>query len=342
MPLQTIHFLVPHSHTNKMQKKIVKVGIIGGAGYTAGELLRVLLSHPYVEIVFVQSESHAGADLWQVHQDLLGESSLCFVLSADVHTVDCLFLCSGHHKGRSFMETLPTDYAGVVIDLSQDFRLKDTCEDFVYALPEAFGKDIKGAKRLANPGCFATAIQLALLPLAFADQLSEVHITGITGSTGAGQKPIDSTHFSWRSDNLSAYKVFTHQHLLEVGETLHLLAPSFADDINFVPLRGDFARGIFISAYMNCTLSEEALQTLYTNFYKDAPFVVVSPINPDLKMVVNTNKAVIYVRKHGKKVHIISIIDNLLKGASGQAVQNMNIAFDLPETVGLLLKANRF
>ncbi len=321
----------------------IKVGIIGAAGYTAGELLRILVNHPCAEILFAQSGSHADEPVWSAHADLLGETDLCFSAVPElVEGPDVLFLCAGHGKAKPFVKSLPESYKGAIIDLGNDFRLAADAEDFVYGLPEAFRAKIKGAKHIANPGCFATSIQLALLPAAKADILPEIHVTGITGSTGAGQAPSETTHFSWRSDNLSVYKAFTHQHLAEINETLHTLAPNYVGEINFVPVRGDFARGIMSSVYFDCDLDEGQAVDLYKNYYKDEPFVHVIDGNPDLKMVVNTNKCVLNVRKHGRKLHVISIIDNLVKGASGQAVQNMNLVFGLPEDTGLHLKGTRF
>ena len=323
--------------------KKIKVGIVGAAGYTAGELLRILVNHPCVEIVFAQSGSHAGEPVWSAHADLLGETKLKFSPVPElVEGPDVLFLCSGHGKAKPFVEGLPDSYKGAIIDLGNDFRLAADAGDFVYGLPEAFKDKIVKAKHIANPGCFATAIQLAILPMAKADLLPEIHVTGITGSTGAGQAPSETTHFSWRTDNLSVYKAFTHQHLGEVNETLKTLAPHYSGDINFVPVRGDFARGILASVYFDCDLSEEAAVAVYKDYYKNEPFVHVIDSNPDLKMVVNTNKCVLNVRKDGRKLHIISVIDNLVKGASGQAVQNMNLVFGLPEDMGLHLKGTRF
>ncbi len=323
----------------------IKVGIIGAAGYTAGELLRILVNHPCAEIVFAQSGSHAGEPVWAAHADLLGETKLRFVTNYTIGAEDApdvLFLCSGHGKAKPFVETLPESYKGAIIDLGNDFRLAADAGDFVYGLPEAFKDKIVKAKHIANPGCFATSIQLALLPMASLDRLPEIHVTGITGSTGAGQAPSETTHFSWRSDNLSIYKAFTHQHLGEVNETLKTLAPSYSGEMNFVPVRGDFARGILASVYFDCDLPEEAAVQIYKDYYKNEPFVHVIDSNPDMKMVVNTNKCVLNVRKHGRKLHVISVIDNLIKGASGQAVQNMNLIFGLPEDTGLHLKATRF
>ncbi|MCF0189875.1 MAG: N-acetyl-gamma-glutamyl-phosphate reductase [Marinilabiliaceae bacterium] len=321
---------------------MIKVGIIGAAGYTAGELMRILINHPCANILFAQSASHAGEPVWKAHHDLLGETSLVFTAEAPVESVDVIFLCMGHGKSREYVESLPKSFNGKIIDLSQDYRLQETAGDFVYGLPEAFRKDIKSAYHLANPGCFATSIQLALLPIAKVDKLPEIHVTGVTGSTGAGQKPSETTHFSWRANNMSVYKAFTHQHLLEINETLHRLAPSYKGDLNFVPMRGDYPRGIMASVYFDCSLSEEEAVEWYKAYYKDEPFVHVVDFNPDLKMVVNTNKAIIYVKKYGKKLHVISMIDNLIKGASGQATQNMNLMFGLPENTGLNLKPTAF
>lgn len=321
---------------------MIKVGIIGGAGYTAGELFRILLNHPEAEIIFAQSESNAGNPIWKVHQDLVGDTDIEFCSEAPVEKADVLFLCSGHGKSKDFVHSLPSGFKGKIVDLSNDFRLAADAEDFVYGLPEAFRSKIKKASHIANPGCFATSIQLALLPMAKADKLPEVHVTGITGSTGAGQRPQDTTHFSWRANNMSVYKPFTHQHLGEINETLRTLSPSYAGHLNFVPVRGDFPRGILSSVYFDCPIGESEAIGLYKDYYKDEPFVVVVDENPDMKMVVNTNKCVLYVRKYGDKLHIVSVIDNLVKGASGQAVENMNLIFGLPEDTGLRLKANRF
>lgn len=321
---------------------MIRAGIIGAAGYTAGELARILLNHPKAEIAFAQSGSHAGEPLWAVHADLVGETDILFRADAPVCDADVVFLCSGHGKSKAEVASFPREFKGKIIDLSNDYRLAADAEDFVYGLPEAFRDKIKGAGHIANPGCFATAIQLALLPAAKADILPEVHVTGITGSTGAGQRPQETTHFSWRTDNISVYKAFTHQHLGEICETLHTLAPSWQGGINFVPIRGDFARGITISAYFECGLEEQEAIALYKDYYKNEPFTFVVDSNPDMKMVTGTNKAILHVRKYGNKLHIISMLDNLCKGASGQAVQNMNLLFGLDETTGLRFKANRW
>ncbi len=321
---------------------MIKVGIIGAAGYTAGELMRILINHPWANILFAQSASHAGQPVWSAHQDLIGETSLVFTDEAHVQTVDVLFLCMGHGKSKDYVRSLPRDFDGKIIDLSNDYRLTKDAEDFVYGLPEAFRDEIKKANHIANPGCFATCIQLALLPMARQNMLPEIHVTGITGSTGGGQKPTETTHFAWRDNNISVYKAFTHQHLGEINETLHKLAPDYNGNLNFVPMRGNFSRGIYSSVYFDCELSEEEAVDVYKSYYKDEPFVHVVDFNPDMKMVVNTNKCVLYVKKYGTKLHIVSMIDNLVKGASGQAVQNMNLLFGLPENTGLNLKPSAF
>ena len=316
---------------------MVKVGIIGGAGYTAGELLRLLINHPKVEIVFIHSTSNAGNHVCDVHDGLWGETDLHFSAEYDLNTVDVLFLCSAHGMSRKFWEENAMPQGLKVIDLAQDFR--DESDGYVYGLPEVNKERIAGAMRVANPGCFATAIQLALLPLAAAGELkNEVHVTAITGSTGAGVKPSATTHFSWRNNNLSVYKAFEHQHLLEIGRTLCGLQPSFDKDVNFVPMRGDFARGILASVYTETLLSIEKARALYEDFYRNAAFTFVAGKNVDLKQVTNTNKALVWLEKHGNKLMIVSVVDNLLKGASGQAVQNMNIMCGFDEREGLCLK----
>ena len=314
---------------------MIRAGIIGGAGYTAGELIRLLVNHPEVEIAFVHSTSNAGNYLYDVHGGLLGDTQMRFSDSYDLDAVDVLFLCSAHGKSREFWEQNEMPAGLKVVDLAQDFR--DESEGYVYGLPEWQRDRIRGARKIANPGCFATAIQLALLPLAKAGLLqSPVHVTAITGSTGAGVKPSATTHFSWRSDNLSTYKVFEHQHLKEICRNLGF------DSIQFVPMRGDFARGIFASVTVDCPLDGEAALKLYQDYYADAAFTFVSERPVDLKQVVNTNKCIVALEKHGETLVVSSVIDNLLKGASGQAVQNMNLIFGLPETTGLKLKASAF
>ncbi|MBS2096954.1 N-acetyl-gamma-glutamyl-phosphate reductase [Carboxylicivirga linearis] len=323
-----------------MQK--IKVGIIGGAGYTAGELIRILVHHPQAEISFIQSASQAGLDVCSIHADLIGDIEMNFVADVDYDKADVLFLCMGHGRSKSFVEAMPETYKGKIIDLSNDFRLNKDADGFVYGLPECNKAQIENSDKIANPGCFATAIQLALLPLAAEGLLDEVHIHAVTGSTGAGQAPSATTHFSWRNNNASVYKSFSHQHLGEIGETMVQLQPAFDKEINFVPMRGNFPRGILASVYLDCNLSEEDAKELYKKYYESHPFTIVTDKSPDVKMVVNTNKAVVQVKKHNNKIHIVSVIDNLLKGASGQAVQNMNILFGLDEVKGLLLKPVAF
>jgi N-acetyl-gamma-glutamyl-phosphate reductase len=324
----------------------IKVGIVGGAGYTGGELLRILVNHPNVDIAFVHSNSNAGNLISDVHTDLFGDTDLKFTNELS-QNIDALFLCVGHGDARKFLEANKFENRIKIIDLSQDFRLnqKSIIDDrkFTYGLPELNKEKIKSATNVANPGCFATCLQLGLLPLAKAGLLkSEVHISATTGSTGAGQKPGATSHFSWRNNNLSVYKAFEHQHLNEIGESLMQLQPSFDDSINFIPYRGAFPRGIMASIYIDCDLSLEDAEKLYQDFYANAPFTHVSKANIDLKQVVNTNKCLIHLEKHGNKLLILSITDNLLKGASGQAVQNMNLMFGLDEKAGLRLKAVGF
>ena len=320
---------------------MIRAGIIGGAGYTAGELLRLLVNHPQVEIAFVHSTSNAGNRLAEVHTGLEGDTDLRFCAEYDLSAADVVFLCSAHGQSRVWLagQRIP---AGVkLIDLAQDFR--DESEGFVYGLPELNRERIRTAERIANPGCFATAIQLALLPLAAAGLLTDdVHVTAVTGSTGAGVKPSATTHFSWRASNLSVYKAFTHQHLIEIGRNVRLLQPSFDGAVNFVPMRGDFTRGILASLYTACPLAEEELRRLYADYYATAAFTRSVAHDVDLKQAVNTNKALLHTALHDGKAHIVSVLDNLLKGASGQAVQNMNLMFGLDETAGLRLKANAF
>lgn len=320
---------------------MIKVGIIGGAGYTAGEMLRILLNHPEVDVHFVNSLSNAGNKLYSVHEGLFGETEMDFTDQLPLEQVDAIFICSGHGDSKKFLEANNVPERVKIIDLSQDFR--DESNGFVYGLPEVNRERIKKANKLANPGCFATAIQLGILPLAAKGLIkNEIHTNGITGSTGAGVKPSSTSHFSWRNNNLSIYKAFTHQHLIEINRTLKQLQPDFTQELNFLPLRGDFARGIFVSSYTECDLSAEEFTALYKEFYKDAAFTFVMDANLDLKQVVNTNKAIVHVEKHGNKVLAISAIDNLLKGASGQAVQNFNLMFGLDETCGLKLKSVAF
>lgn len=319
------------------------VGIVGGAGYTAGELIRVLLWHPEVKLQFVQSTSQAGKRLSDIHKDLLGSTDLHFTNEWD-NNVDLIFLSMGQGQSKMFMEKHNPGEAIKIIDMSQDFRIpEENSNSFIYGLPEINRDKIKKAQRIANPGCFATAIQLALLPLAHAGRLNnDVHVTGITGSTGAGHSLQLSSHFSWRASNISVYKPLKHQHLAEINQTLQRLQKDWRHKIFFLPFRGNFTRGIFVTAYLKTELKEEENRNLFKAYYKSHPFVVISDQNPDLKQVINTNKCVLHVKTIDDSLLIISIIDNLLKGASGQAVQNMNLMFGFQETSGLSLKPSAF
>ena len=320
---------------------MIKVGIVGGAGYTAGELLRILLNHPEVEITFVNSKSNAGNKLYDVHEGLYGETEMVFTNLFPFDEIDALFICSGHGESTKFLAEHNIPENVKIIDLAQDFR--DESNGFVYGLPELNRERIKKANKVANPGCFATGIQLGLLPLAANGLLKgEVHVNGITGSTGAGVKPGPTSHFSWRNNNISVYKAFTHQHLKEIRQSLVQLQSDFDKDINFIPVRGNFSRGIFVSTYIDCDLELSELRKIYADFFSDAAFTFMTEANPDLKQVVNTNKVIIQINKHGNKLLILTVIDNLLKGASGQAVQNMNLMFGLEETCGLKLKSVAF
>jgi len=323
----------------------IKAGIVGGAGYTGGELIRILLNHPAATIAFVQSNSNAGKPLFAVHGDLIGETNMVFAstLSQDI---DVLFLCVGHGDSKKFLAENSIDEKIKIVDLSQDFRLLRQSaigsRNFVYGLPELNKEQIQSANNIANPGCFATALQLGLLPLAKAGLLNEIYTTGITGSTGAGQGLNTTTHFSWRANNIQAYKTLEHQHLYEIGQSLNQLQPAGDIDINFVPWRGDFTRGIFISSQLKCNESLEDLNELFIAYYAAHSFTTISKESIFLKQVVNTNKCVIQLEKVGANLVVHSTIDNLLKGASGQAVQNMNLMFGLDESTGLKLKANYF
>lgn len=324
----------------------IKAGIVGGAGYTGGEMLRILINHPNVEIVFVHSKSNAGNHVYDVHTDLFGDTDLTFAAEL-AFNIDVLFLCVGHGDARKFLEANEVPDHILIIDLSQDFRLSQNAtignKSFVYGLPELNREAIKSADNIANPGCFATCLQLGLLPLANKGLLNnEVHVTATTGSTGAGQSLSPTSHFTWRNDNLSVYKVFNHQHLNEIGQSLRQLQGGFDKDINFVPYRGGFTRGIIASIYTESDLSEAEALKLYQEYYAGHPFTHVTSKDIDLKQIVNTNKCFLQVKKHGNKIFIVSIMDNLLKGASGQAVQNMNIMFGLDERAGLRLKATGF
>ena len=322
---------------------MIKVGIIGGAGYTAGELIRLLLGHPEVEIIFVHSSSNAGNRITDVHAGLLGETDLMFTDLMPFEEIDLLFFCTAHGDTRKFLEShqLPDELK--VIDLSMDYRIKSHEHDFIYGLPELNRRATCKSRYVANPGCFATCIELGLLPLAKEHLLKgDVSVNAITGSTGAGVKPSATTHYSWRNNNISIYKPFTHQHLAEILQSVKQLQPDFDGEIDFIPYRGDFPRGIFATLVVKCDLDIETLYKLYESYYERDSFthIVNKPI--DLKQVVNTNKCLIHLEKHGNKLLITSIIDNLLKGASGQAVHNMNLLFGLEETVGLKLKPSAF
>jgi len=321
----------------------IKVGIIGGAGYTGGELIRILLNHPHVEIAYVHSKSSAGKPLYAVHTDLAGETDLCFIgdLTPPLGAGGLVFLCVGHGEARGFLAQNPAILQSKVIDLSQDFR--DESDGFVYGLPELNRDRIRQAQYIANPGCFATAIQLALLPLAHKELLNrEVHISAITGSTGAGQKLTDTVHFTWRTSNISVYKAFTHQHLKEIKRSLTHLQPGFAQPIRFITYRGNFTRGILASVYTTFEGTLAQAQQYYTDFYTHHPFTHVMENEVDVKLVTNTNKCLLHLEQHEDQLLITSVIDNLTKGASGQAVQNMNLLFGLDEKAGLQLKPVAF
>lgn len=317
---------------------MINVGIIGGAGYTGGEMIRILLNHPSVNLKYVHSRSNAHQPLHKVHKDLVGDTEMLFTDVIDTN-VDVIFLCLGHGESKVFLAENEFPTSVKIIDLSQDFRLGELHKEqsFVYGLPELNKTAIQSTNYIANPGCFATCIQLGLLPLAVNKLLMEVHTTGITGSTGAGQKLQASTHFTWRNNNVNAYKTLSHQHLKEVGKTLDAVGK-----INFVPWRGDFTRGIFVTSYMKTDLTLEEAQAMYKAFYENHPFTHVCDAMVDIKLVVNTNKCLIYLEKEGDQLVIHSVIDNLLKGASGQAVQNMNLMMGLPEKTGLNLKSVAF
>lgn len=323
---------------------MIRAGIIGGAGYTAGELLRLLVNHPDVEISWIHSTSNAGNPVTSVHQGLIGEIDMKFSSDTDLDNIDVLFCCTPHGDTRKFMDshTVPDELR--IVDLSTDYRIEDGTHDFVYGLPELNRKRIvRGAKRVANPGCFATAIQLALLPLAKNLMLnSTIHVTAITGSTGAGVKPSATSHYSWRNDNVSIYKPFRHQHLAEIRQSLSQLQQSFKADIDFIPVRGCFSRGIMAILYPDCPVSLDQIKKLYEEYYDDHNFTFITDKAPDLKDVVNTNKCIIHLEKVDNKLLITSVIDNLVKGASGQAVHNMNLLFGLHERIGLQLKPSAF
>lgn len=322
---------------------MIKVGIIGGAGYTAGELIRLLLNHPEVEIRFVNSTSNAGNKIVSVHAGLYGETDLVFTDELPLDEIDVLFFCTAHGDTRKFMDSHQIPEGLRLIDLSMDYRLKSNDHDFIYGLPELNRRAICHSMHVANPGCFATCIQLGLLPLAKHSLIqSDVMVNAITGSTGAGVKPGATSHFSWRNNNMSIYKPFQHQHVPEIKQSLIQLQEDFHSNIDFIPYRGDFTRGIFATLVLKCNLDEEQLYQLYEDYYADDSFVFMVYENIDLKQVVNTNKCLIHLEKHDDKLLIVSCIDNLLKGASGTAVHNMNLMFNLEETVGLNLKPSAF
>lgn len=323
---------------------MIKVGIIGGAGYTAGELMRILLNHPEAEVVYIHSTSNSGNKVSDVHRDLLGDTDLVFdggEMKFD--GLDVIYLCMGHGKSVEFMEQNNLPEQLKVIDLSNDYRLEREGNTFVYGLPELNKESIKNAKYIANPGCFATCIQLSVLPLAAAGLIKdEIHVNAVTGSTGAGQNPTRTSHFSWRNGNVSAYKIFSHQHLGEMNQSLKQLQNSYEPAMNFIPIRGNHTRGIYSTAYTKFDGTVEDARKIYEDFYADQPFVHLTDENPDLKQVVNTNKCLLHIEKHDDKLLIISITDNLIKGASGQAVHNMNLMFGLEEKTGLYLKPSGF
>ncbi len=325
-----------------MTTKNIRIGIVGGAGYTAGELIRILMYHPNAELKYIQSSSNNGQPVASIHRDLVGETDLKFS-EIDLNQIDLLFLCSGHGKSLEYMAETAIPKQVKIIDMSHDFRLKRTGNSFIYGLPELNRKEIQSATHIANPGCFATGIQLALLPLAASGLIhDDLHVNAITGSTGAGQAPTKTSHFSWRDNNLSVYKAFEHQHLGEICESLEQAQPGLNHSLHFIPVRGNHTRGIFTMAYTRFTGSLDDANKLYAAYYKSHPFVHLSDENLDLKQVVNTNKCLLYLEKHGDQLMIISCIDNLLKGASGQAVQNMNLIFGDDERAGLNLKAVAF
>ena len=322
---------------------MISAGIIGGAGYTAGELIRLLINHPDVEIAFVNSSSNAGNKITDVHSGLYGETDLVFTDQLPFSEIDVLFFCTAHGDTKKFIESHDIPGKLKIIDLSTDYRIETGDHDFVYGLPELNRRKICATNHVANPGCFATCIQLGVLPLAKHLMLnSELHVNAITGSTGAGVKPSGTSHFSWRNDNISIYKPFAHQHLAEIKQSLTSLQNSFRSEINFIPVRGNFSRGIFTTTYLDCKVGLDEIKRIYEEYYADHSFTFITDKNPDLKQVVNTNKCLIHLEKHNDKLLIISMIDNLLKGASGQAVHNLNLMFNLEETVGLHLKPSAF
>ena len=319
---------------------MIQATIIGGAAYTGGELLRILINHPGCNVKSIHSRSEPGRFVYDVHTDLVGETNLVFSDKFDFD-VDVVFLCMGHGESKKFLKKYDIPKQVRIIDLSQDFRYAETSEyDFIYGLPEVNRTQIIKAKNVANPGCFATAIQLPLLPLAFSGLLQdEIHVSGITGSTGAGQSLTETSHFSWRDSNVSVYKPFVHQHLTEVNHTLNSLQSNSVPALRFLPFRGNFTRGILTSVYTKIDVTLDTITKVFNEYYNSHPFVSLSERNPDIKQVVNTNKAILHLQKHDNQLLVICVIDNLIKGASGQAVQNMNLMFGLDETSGLKLKS---
>lgn len=322
---------------------MIKVGIAGASGFTGGELIRVLINHPKVDIVKFFTTSHAGQKIWEVHKELYGETSAEFTDNDDFSDLDILFLCLPHGASREFLTNVTLHDNLKIIDFGSDFRLREASEiagrHFVYGLSEAFGTQIAGADNIANPGCFATAIQLSLLPLAANNLITkEININAVTGSTGAGATLNEYTGFNKRYSNFSTYNQFTHRHIHEITETVHKFQPDFPG-LNFIPARGGFTRGIYCAAFTEISDSQEIIEELFKEYYLPSPFVHVVDFEPELKMVVNTNKCFINVRKFGEKVLVTAVIDNLLKGAAGQAVQNMNLMYGFSETLGLKLKS---
>jgi len=326
-------------------QQVIRAGIMGGAGYTGGELIRLLIHHPQVSISFIHSKSNAGNPVHQVHQDLIGSTTLIFSEAIDTD-IDVLFLCFGHGESKKFLHETSLPENIKIIDLANDFRIKADAHAgarvFTYGLPELNLPAIQEAKNIANPGCFATAIQLGLLPLAAKGMVNEVYTTGITGSTGAGQSLSATSHFSWRANNIQAYKTLSHQHLKEIHQSLEQTQTTNKANVHFVPWRGDFTRGIFVSSTLTTDLTLNELYELYISFYTDSPFTIVTRDQISLKQVINTNKCIIHLEKEYDKLVVHSAIDNLLKGASGQAIENMNIMFNLERTAGLLLKSSAF
>jgi N-acetyl-gamma-glutamyl-phosphate reductase len=321
---------------------MIKAGIIGGAGYTAGELIRLLINHPETEITFINSSSNAGHKITDVHEGLYGECDLVFTDQLPLNDIDVLFFCTAHGDTKKFIESHDIPEELRIVDLSQDYRIKGD-HDFIYGLPELNRRATCKSKHVANPGCFATAIQLGLLPLAKHLMLNDdIMVNAITGSTGAGVKPGATSHFSWRNNNMSIYKPFQHQHIAEIKQSLKQLQNSFNSEVDFIPYRGDFARGIFATLVVKTKVALEEIERLYEEYYEKDSFVHIVKENIDLKQVVNTNKCLIHLEKYGDKLLIVSCIDNLLKGASGTAVHNMNLMFNLEETVGLRLKPSAF